>query len=186
MVRIEPDSARTHAASWDCPRCGRTNRDRDRSCPNCRLVRRGGPSDRAEPARKTPAHPAFHRPTTPAPADRPDPTPRRDDLLRADPAPARDAEALAALAAVLTHYERWQALTRGPHHRFQLGAVYLTRVPADTPLLEAFRFEAASLVLDRLRAGGLIAVCVGCALGELRAGDIGEKQVNVARPCADS
>jgi transposase len=61
MVRMPSDTARLTAASWECPRCGRSNRDRDHACPNCRLARRAAPGEPGEPAFETAARPEFRR-----------------------------------------------------------------------------------------------------------------------------
>lgn len=154
MVRIESDSARIQASTWECPRCGRSNRERDHVCPNCRLPRRGGPRERTNQSEELPAHPALRRSTPPGPQAVVTLSHWRDQVLCQEARPPDEAEALTALAAVLTHYERWQAATHGAVHRFHVGTAYLALVPGDALLLEAFRFEAATLVLERLRSQG--------------------------------
>lgn len=154
MVRIASDMANTAPGVWECPRCGRSNRERDHTCPNCRLPHRAGPRERVERSVETDARPVFRRVTPAALEDRAARASRLERVL-GSAGSARDAAALTTFAALLTQYEQWQAVTQGPEHRFQVGAAYLALVPGDLLLLEAFRFEAATLVLERLRVHGL-------------------------------
>lgn len=155
MTTIEPEITQTVTGAWDCPRCGRCNRDRDHSCPNCRCARRAETCGGGETGSGAPGRLMLRR-IVPPPVDR---LPAasgawRDPLPRREGGPDCDAAALAALASLLAEYQRWLEVTHGPHHRLQVGAAYTALVPADAPLLESFRFEAPSLAPGRLGRHG--------------------------------
>lgn len=56
-----------------------------------------------------------------------------------------EAEALAALAALLEPLARWLAVTHGPQHRLQVAIAYLHSVPADRDLVQVLCSEAVAV-----------------------------------------
>src|SRR4051794_12188533 len=102
MTRVDRDTERMAPGIWDCPRCGRGNRDRHLYCPNCRLERLS--RSHSETPRGLSAPVSCLGPL-PAPA-------QWDRLPERHSGPYPDAAPLAALAAVLEPLDRWLSVTR--------------------------------------------------------------------------